>query len=757
VGVREQLAGQRVLLTGVTGFVGHGVFERFLRSVPGADLVLLVRPKDGRTGRERVHAMLTTGAAFGPLREEFGEDGVERLLDERVEILEGDVEDAPDLLPDDLDTVIHCAGNVSFDPPIDEAFRTNLLGATALYEAVRARGRAHVVHVSTAYVAGVTKGVVPEAPLEHAIDWRTEADAALAHRRQIEQASRRPQLLDRLMDEAHDEHSRAGPQAVAAAAEEARRSWVDEQLVEHGRARARSLGWPDVYTLTKALAERATEEICAEVPLSIVRPSIIESALAHPHPGWIEGFKMAEPIILGYGRGAFPDFPGVPDGIVDIIPVDLVVNALITVAADPPPAAADRHLHVCSGSRNPLRFRELYEHVRDYFLADPLPDRDGGTIPVPEWRFRGVNRIRRMLSTGEKLVEVADSVVERLPRSDRARDAAREVHRRRKRLEFVRRYADLYGPYVEAEVIYTDDRMMELHRRLDEADREEFEFDATVVDWRHYLQDVHCPAVTALMRVGHQRGSSAGKGNGSGNAQLSRRADVVAAFDMDGTIISTNVVESYLWLRMADEPDGGWTAEAAAVARDLPRYLAAERRAREEFLRTFYRRYAGASLPGLRRLVDEEVGEHLLRRVSPRALRRIRAHRAAGHHTVLITGAVEVLTAPLAPLFDEIVAAELACDDEGICDGFLTRPPLVGEARAAWLQRYADRLALDLDASYAYADSHSDLPLLEAVGHPVAVNPDVTLYGTAKQRRWDVERWSAPGGTPRLLVPGRRA
>ena len=67
--------------------------------------------------------------------------------------------------------------------------------------------------------------------------------------------------------------------------------------------------------------------------MSIVRPSIIESAWAEPRPGWIRGFRMAEPVILSYGRGLLREFPGVPEGTVDVIPVDLVVAAIITVAA----------------------------------------------------------------------------------------------------------------------------------------------------------------------------------------------------------------------------------------------------------------------------------------------------------------------------------------------------------------------------------------------------------------------------------------
>ena len=69
----------------------------------------------------------------------------------------------------------------------------------------------------------------------------------------------------------------------------------------------------------------------AEVDVSIVRPSIIESAAAEPFPGWIRGFRMAEPVNISYARGLLKEFPGVPEGTVDVIPVDLVVAAIIGV------------------------------------------------------------------------------------------------------------------------------------------------------------------------------------------------------------------------------------------------------------------------------------------------------------------------------------------------------------------------------------------------------------------------------------------
>jgi nucleoside-diphosphate-sugar epimerase len=102
-------------------------------------------------------------------------------------VVDGDFsQDLPEL-PGDLDVVIHCAATVSFDPPIDEGFQTNLFGAVRLYEAVLAANAApHLLHVSTAYVAGVRKGVIPEATLDHRVDWQAESDLAIGARADVE-------------------------------------------------------------------------------------------------------------------------------------------------------------------------------------------------------------------------------------------------------------------------------------------------------------------------------------------------------------------------------------------------------------------------------------------------------------------------------------------------------------------------------------------------------------------------------------------
>jgi alcohol-forming fatty acyl-CoA reductase len=136
----------------------------------------------------------------------------------------------------------------------------------------------------------------------------------------------------------------------------------------------------------------------------------------------------------------------------------------------------------------------------------------------------------------------------------------------------------------------------------------------------------------------------------------------------------------------------------------------------------------------------------------PGAIRRVREHRAAGHRTLLITGALAIAVAPLKALFDDIVAQEMDVVD-GILNGELIGVPPTGEQRAQVLRDYCERHGLDTAETVAYADSSSDLPLFEAVGFPVAVNPEVRLAAIARKRGWLIEQWAKAPGGPRSLLP----
>lgn len=747
--IAERLAGRKILLTGVTGFVGEALLHRLLEELPTVRVTLLVRAKGSSSADQRVRILLGK-PIFSGVVDAAG--GVDALVRSRVEVLEGDLSKVPPL-PGDLDAVVHCAGDVSFDPPVDQAFATNVVGVRALLDRLAEVGRdVHYVHVSTAYVAGRRRGTFPEAPVDHGVDLDAELSWGLAQRQVVEYRSRGAALLERFRARAEKEHGRAGMITAAAAAEEQRVDWVHAELARVGAERARSLGWTDCYTFTKALGEKVVEGYAVSAPVSIVRPSIIESALERPHPGWIEGFKMAEPLILAYGRGELPEFPAAADTIVDIVPVDHVVAAIVAILARPPAPGQAEWFHVSSGARRPLTFHRLHDIVRSYFDAHPFEVGDRGAARLPEWRFPGAHAVERLLITSERAHKAADYLVGHAPRGDRTRDVAQRLGRQQRRLEFLRRYLDIYLEYAQAEICFSDTRTLALYEGLHPEDRAVFGFDTAAIDWDHYLGEVHCPAVTAPIRELDQVRNRPARTPRKSPRPVHGTTGA-AFFDMDGTLLSSNVVETYLWMRLQEMGRGERIAQLGRMAVRLPGLVQADRQDRSLFLRKMYREYAGVRLADLDRIVDEVLSPHVLARLSPAGIRQVREHRSAGQRTVLITGAIRPLTRPLTPLFDHIEAAELAVDDRGVCTGHLDASPLVGESRAAWMRHWADENEVDLSRSFGYADSYSDLPLLTTVGNPVAVRPDISLFRHAKKHRWPVVDWASPPSASRTLNP----
>lgn len=731
------LTDEHIFLTGATGFVGQAILERLLSHHPGTRISILVRGKGSQTGEGRLTTLLRK-PVFASWIESVGEEEARAQVARRVSVIEGSLS-AVGTLPKDLDIVIHGASTVSFDPPIDEAFDTNVGGANGIYGALLAAGGdPHVVHVSTAYVGGIRKGIVPEASLTHAVDWRAEYEAAKTARTRVEFESRQPEALREQLAAAKARHGKAGPQAVAQFAEAARVAWVRDRLVDYGRMRAESLGWTDVYTLTKAFAERVAEETwgLAGHRLSVVRPSIIESALHHPFPGWIDGFKVADPLILAYGRGQLPDFPGLPDSVLDVIPVDFVVNATLAAAAAPPPKNEPTYYHVSSGASNPLPFHRMYENVHRYFTDHPLPDEDGD-IRVPRWKFPGGLRVEKALAKRERQAERAERMVERMPATPRTRRALDRIRRGQHDLEVLRGYTNLYRAYVQTEIIFDDANTRALHAGLPSATRASAGFDVTEIDWEHYFQQIHFPAITTLTRAFATRPAA--------RARVTRalpvRSDVLAVFDLEGTILESNLVQQYLLLWAGSVPRTRVAHDLANFAFSLRKYLRAERRDRGEFIRTFMRRYEGFKVSEIQRLARGSFGRAMLRRSLPEALRRVQEHRDAGHRTILVTGTIDLMVEPFLPYFDEVVAGRMH-EKDGVLTGYLADPPLVDEARAAWLRHYAQRGGYNLTQSYGYGDSHADLVWLQLLGHPTAVNPDINLYRHAQDKRWTVVDWT---------------
>jgi HAD superfamily hydrolase (TIGR01490 family) len=135
----------------------------------------------------------------------------------------------------------------------------------------------------------------------------------------------------------------------------------------------------------------------------------------------------------------------------------------------------------------------------------------------------------------------------------------------------------------------------------------------------------------------------------------------------------------------------------------------------------------------------------LIREIVREALDLIEAHRAAGHKVYLVSASPEEIVEPLAEHLgvDGCIATRAVVDEEGRYAGemeFYAYGPFKAEAMRA----LAEEKGIDLEASSAYSDSYTDLPMLEAVGHPVAVNPDRVLAKVAKEREWEVMQFTKP-------------
>jgi HAD superfamily hydrolase (TIGR01490 family) len=765
--IREALDGKRIAVTGATGFLGTALVERLLRSVPGCELVLLVRPGKRSSAAQRARREVFRNDAFDGLRADLGPAGLDALVDRRVQVIAGDVGRDGLNLDDDgraalatCDLAVHSAATVAFDAPLDAAAEVNLLGPSRMARALRDVGAPspHLVSVSTCYVAGNRRGAAPEelvhdSPFYVDVDWQAEVDGARRARRDAEAASRTPEALARFRKQARQELGAAGTPALAAKTEQLRQAWVKDRMVDVGRSRAASLGWPDAYAYTKALGERALLQQRGDVPVSIVRPSIIESAWAEPRPGWIRGFRMAEPIIISYARGLLREFPGVPEGTVDVIPVDLVVAAVIAVAAGGPPAQP-AITQVATGSTNPLRYRHLVDLVRGWFTEHPLFDGEGQPIVVPDWSFPGRGRVQRQLVRAKTAIERAESALQALPLRGRQAAWSARLEQRREEAERALSYVELYGAYAECEAIYGVDRLLNRWEGLSPDDQAAFCFDPRIIDWPTYVRDVHLPSIVHHARVRTAPGGRTAEGRGHRlRRQVLAPERHFAAFDLENTLIASNVVASYSWLatrRLARDDRLRYVIKALAEA---PSLLALDRRDRSDFLRHFYRRYDRAPIDQVEADTAEMFSHLLLAKSFPAAIRRVREHRRLGHRTLLITGALDFAIGPLRPLFDDVLCARLATRPDGTYRGELVDVPPTGEARASLLADYAAAHGFDLGEAVAYADSTSDLPMLEAVGFPVAVNPETRLAALARKRGWLVEQFDKAPGAPEPLLP----
>jgi HAD superfamily hydrolase (TIGR01490 family) len=213
---------------------------------------------------------------------------------------------------------------------------------------------------------------------------------------------------------------------------------------------------------------------------------------------------------------------------------------------------------------------------------------------------------------------------------------------------------------------------------------------------------------------------------------------VAAIFDVDGTLTRTNAADYYLfYLRHLYSPARRLPQLLAFLLR-VPYWLLLDRIDRGLFNKRFYRQYGGFPVKEAQELAEVCFREVLVPRLIPETLHRAREHRARGDRILLVSGTLDFILAPLATFLGaEAVLCPALLHRNGVYRGEIAGRNVVGPVKAEVVAEYAQNHGIDLSQSHAYADSLSDVSLLNRVGHAVVVNPGRRLLATAEQLGWE--------------------
>ena len=513
-----------MLITGATGFLGKPVVAKILTDLPDVKRIyLLVRSRTNPNGKvssaaDRLEDEFFTSSVFAKLKHFHG-DRFDSWIREKVHGVDGDLTyerlGMPDAryeeLQDEVQIFINSGGLVNFDPPMDMSLHSNVLGAKQAVEFVRGCNDAVLIHVSTAYVCGTKPGRISEElhpPYEVNAQKIAEEIGERTPRSLEEEIEDVQQIAEKIRAEAdesprNDQFRREVLEQVGEEREDSdgyrrqydtiRKKWIEERLVDEGLKRAQSRGWNDTYTYMKALGEQMVAKTRGDLPVAIIRPSIIESSLEDPRPGWLDGLRMADPLIVGFGKGRLPDFPAEPDIILDIIPVDFVVNAILVAAKQTYQRRGIEVYHVATGSQNPLYFRNIVDASHDHFIKYPMLD-SGKPIPPPVWKYPGLEEFQGKLSRKLRALRAASRVLELIPLKW-SRQRNRRIAVMQNALEGLQYYIRIYGPYTRINFEFETSKIGELSSSLTAGDQRRFDLDISKFDWQHYLQDIHIPGI----------------------------------------------------------------------------------------------------------------------------------------------------------------------------------------------------------------------------------------------------------------------
>ncbi|HTU40443.1 MAG TPA: SDR family oxidoreductase [Candidatus Aquilonibacter sp.] len=508
--VRRALAGKHLMLIGVTGFIGKVWLANMLTDLPEVGRIyLLIRRQKSNPAQSRFEKIVEESPVFDGLFEKYG-TGLFEYLRQKVEVIEGDVTqsglglnaETARRLQRNLDLVVNSSGLTDFNPDLRDALATNTDAAMNILEFIRGSDHAGLLHLSTCYVAGerdgrVTERLIPNYTPHRVANFDAEQEWHALHEfvAHTEQQAESEELTANLRSQSlSNKHAAKGLQGAALDNQirKNRIRWLKAYLTEAGTRRAKELGWPNTYTLTKSLAESLIVKHGAGLPIAVVRPAIVETSVAKPFPGWNEGINTSAS--LSYLLGTyFRQLPSNERKRLDILPVDAVCAGMTLIAAAIVERRHEPLYQLATSVTNPCDMGRSIEltslaHRKHYRAQEGLESwlrLRFDAIPVSKTRYQ------RMSAPAQRaIVKSIQRIMSPLPLKKTP------LAKAERNLERVEKLIELFEPFILLnEHDFAADNVEKLSHALNEEERADFGYNARQLDWWDYWINVHIPAL----------------------------------------------------------------------------------------------------------------------------------------------------------------------------------------------------------------------------------------------------------------------
>lgn len=495
IGIVRFLKGKTLLITGATGFLAKVLIEKILRTTPDVGKIyVVIKAKDKNAAIDRLKSEVINTELFRCLQSIHGKSYQSYMLEKLIPVV-GDVREddlglepqLADEISEEVDVIVNSAANTTFDERYDTALDINTMGPCRLMTFAKRFTKLKLfLQVSTAYVNGQRQGRVMEKTFGQG--------ETIPNQASLKNLATSMPLLD-IKSEIKMAFDFGKTTSDASSI---------QKMKEMGLERAKLHGWQDTYVFTKAMGEMMIDSMRGDIPVVTIRPSIIESTYKEPFPGWMEGNRMMDPIVLYYGKGQLNGFLADPNGVLDVVPADMVVNAILASMAKHG-SNKDPGMHIyqiASSVTNPLVIQDLARILYEHFHNSPCMDSRGNPIMVPEMKLFGnvsdFSSYVRIDAVERSRIAVATITHEKL--------AERVQNLCMKSVEQANYLANIYEPYTFYGGRFDNTNTQMLMDELSEDEREEFGFDVRDIDWEDYISNIHIPGLRRHVMKG--RGAS---------------------------------------------------------------------------------------------------------------------------------------------------------------------------------------------------------------------------------------------------------